>query len=125
MKFYLPTFYILFFIIQISFGQNAASDQNKSELPNLQTESLQIEALVELYPNPAVDFINITLKNTQLKNVQFEVYNIIGNKLDFEYEKVNSNSYKVNVKEFHTGYYLLIIRDPISRFNKAYKFRKL
>lgn len=124
MKFYLYTLFILLFTIQFSFGQNSAVDQNKSELPMLQTESLQIEAVVELYPNPADDFVNITITNSQLKNVQFEMYNIIGNKIDFDFEQVNSKNYKVNVKDFHSGFYLLVVKDPVSRFNKAYKFRK-
>jgi hypothetical protein len=79
---------------------------------------------VELYPNPSVDFLNITLKNSNLKNVEFEMYNVIGNKIDFEVDAVNGVSYKINVKEFNPGYYLLIIKDPMSRYNKAFKFRK-
>ncbi|MCK5372110.1 MAG: T9SS type A sorting domain-containing protein [Cyclobacteriaceae bacterium] len=123
MKFYLATFFLLIFI-QTSYGQDNSIDGNKSELPKLKKESLQIETDVELYPNPAIDYLNIKLKNSQLKDVQFEIYNIIGNKLKFELDVVNSDTYKINVKEFHSGYYLLIIKDPISRYNKAFKFRK-
>lgn len=124
MKLYLITLLLSFAFIQLSHAQDIPIDGSKSELPKLNTESLQIETDVELYPNPVVDFLNITLKNSQLKNVQFEVYNIIGNKLSFELDMVNSNSYKINVKDLHAGYYLIIIKDPISRFNKAFKFRK-
>jgi len=109
---------------QLIFGQNIQNNENKSELPKLNKESLQVEADVELFPNPATDFLNISLGNSRLKDVQFEMYNIIGNKLDFECDAVSSNSYKVNVKDLHQGYYLLIIKDPISRYNKAFKFRK-
>ncbi len=123
MKFYLATFFLLIFI-QTSYGQDNSIDGNKSELPKLKKESLQIETDVELYPNPTIDYLNIKLKNSQLKDVQFEIYNIIGNKLKFELDVVNSDTYKINVKEFHSGYYLLIIKDPISRYNKAFKFRK-
>lgn len=124
MKIYLIIFFIFTFFFQFSFAQNTPIDDNRSELPKFSTESLQVETDVELYPNPAVDYINITLNNSQLKHVQIEMYNIIGNKLDFEFDVVGSNSYKLNVKELHPGYYLLIIKDPISRYNKAYKFRK-
>ena len=125
MKFYVIIFLLFVCIIQVTFSQNASVQDNKSELPKLKTESLQQGIDVELYPNPAVDFLNISLKNSQLKNIEFEVYNIIGNKLDFELDAVNANNYKINVKEFNSGYYLLIIKDPISRYNKAFKFRKL
>ena len=124
MKFYLITLIVFLSFTQLSFGQNAPIDQSQSEFPKLKTESLQVEPEVELYPNPVVDYLNVTLKNSRLKDVEIEVYNIIGNKQNFELEVVSSNSYKVDVKELHQGYYLLIIKDPISRYNKAFKFRK-
>lgn len=124
MKFYLITTFLILIFSQLIFGQNIQNNDNKSELPKLNKESLQVEADVELFPNPATDFLNISLGNSRLKNVQFEMYNIIGNKLDFELDAVSSNSYKVNVKDLHQGYYLLIVKDPISRYNKAFKFRK-
>lgn len=123
MKFYLTTLFLIFFI-QLSYSQDISFDDNTSEFPKLKKESLQIETEVELYPNPAIDYLTITLKNSQLKDVNFEIYNIIGNKLKVELDVINSDSYKINVKEYHSGYYLLIIKDPISRFNKAFKFRK-
>lgn len=124
MKFYTLIFLSLFFIGHLAIAQNSALDNNKSELPILKKESLQLSMDVELYPNPTVDFLNITLKNSNLKNVEFEMYNVIGNKIDFELDAVNGVSYKINVKDFNPGYYLLIIKDPISRYNKAFKFRK-
>jgi len=124
MKFYLITTFLILIFSQLIFGQNIQNNENKSELPKLNKESLQVEADVELFPNPATDFLNVSLGNSRFKDVQFEMYNIIGNKLDFELDAVGSNSYKVNVKDLHQGYYLLIIKDPISRYNKAFKFRK-
>ena len=124
MKFYLINLLLLTFAFHCSFGQSLQDKENRSELPKMKTESLNIETDVDLYPNPAIDYLNITLKNSQLKKVEIEMYNVIGNKLDFEMDMVSSNSYKVNVKNLHSGYYLLIIKDPVSRYNKAYKFRK-
>lgn len=126
MKFYLFTLLLSIIFISQSFGQVPSSrEDNKSELPKISKESLQIITDVELYPNPANEYLNVKLKNSNLKNVQFEVYNVIGNKLEIELDVVNSENYKISVKEFSTGYYLLIVRDPISRYNKAFKFRKL
>jgi hypothetical protein len=79
---------------------------------------------VDLFPNPATDYLNVTLKNTKLKNVEIEIYNIIGNKLDFELDRTKLNSYKISLKDLHSGYYLLLVKDPISRYNKAFKFQK-
>jgi len=124
MKFYLTTILIILYFSLHSIGQNSSLDQNKTEVPKLNTKSLRIETSVEIYPNPADDFINISLKNSRLKNVEIEMFNIIGNKIDFELEQVASNNYKANVKELKSGYYLVIVKDPITRFNRAYKFRK-
>ncbi len=124
MKFYLTILFSFTLCAQLLFAQDIPVNGNKNELPNLNKGSLQIETDVELYPNPVIDFLNIQLKNSQLKNVEFEMYNIIGNKLSFELEAMGSNNYKVNVKDLHSGYYLIIVKDPISRYNKAFKFRK-
>ena len=124
MKFYLITTLITLYFFQLSFAQNSTLSQNEIEAPKLNTQSLRIETSVELYPNPAVDFINISLENSRLKNVEIEMFDIIGNKIDFELEQIASNNYKANVKELKSGYYLVIVKDPVTRFNKAYKFRK-
>jgi len=124
MKFYSIATFLLLIIFQLSVAQQISIDDNTSELPKLKKESLKIETEVELYPNPAIEYLNVSLKNSQLKEVQFEMYNIIGNKINLEIDMVSSDNYKINVKEFHSGYYLLIVRDPITRFNKAFKFRK-
>ena len=124
MKFYSLILIFILFFIQASFAQDSQVDNRSSELPQIKKENLQLALDVELYPNPAVEFLNITLKNSNLENVEFEMYNVIGNKMDYEMETVNGINYKVNVKDFNPGYYLLIIKDPIKRYNKAFKFRK-
>ncbi len=123
-KIYLPAFIILSIISQISYGQQNSIEDNKSELLNLKKESLQIGTIVELYPNPSIDFLNIVLENSKLKDVKFEMFNIIGNKISFSMDMKGTNKYKINVKEFNSGYYILVISDPATHFNKAYKFRK-
>ena len=124
MKFYLIIVLLLSLTFNLSNGQNISADDDKSDLAKLKTESLQLEMDVDLYPNPATDYINVTLKNTKLKNVEIEIYNIIGNKLDFELDRTKLNSYKISLKDLHSGYYLLLVKDPISRYNKAFKFQK-
>ena len=125
MKFYLFTILIVFYFASLSIGQDNNLDQNKTEVPKLKTQSLRIETSVELFPNPADEYLNIFLvNNSRLKNVEVEMFNIIGNRVDFELEQVASNKFKANVKELKSGYYLVIVKDPVVRFNKAYKFRK-
>lgn len=125
MKIYLTI--ILFFLLFLSgpvFSQVGPISENKTELPKVNAESLKNVAEIELYPNPTTDFLNVKLKDSNMKNIQFEMYNVIGNKLDLEVETVNTENYKINVKDFNSGYYLLIVKDQNSRYNKAFKFRK-
>lgn len=123
MKFYTLLLLLSFTLLNFSFAQSPVGD-SKSELPTINKESLQIVTDVELFPNPATEILNIKLINSNFRNVEFEVYNVIGNKLEIELDAVNAENFRINVKDFNTGYYLLIVKDPVSRFNKAFKFRK-
>jgi hypothetical protein len=80
---------------------------------------------IEIYPNPAVENIFIKIENSELEKVEFELFNIIGNSLDIEPEEITKNHFKIKVEEFPAGYYLLIVKDPITRFNQAFKFHKI
>lgn len=125
MKFYLLILFSLSLFVNTAVSQSIPLNDDNSELTKLKKESLQVELDVDLYPNPTEEFLNVTLNNSDLENVEFEMYNIIGNKLNFEFDRTRLNSYKINVKELHAGYYLLLVKDPNQRFNKAFKFRKL
>ena len=81
MKLYSITLAIVFSLFTIASAQNSQNNDG-SELTKLKTESLQLEMDVDLYPNPTSEYLNISLKNTKLKDVDIEMYNIIGNKLE-------------------------------------------
>ncbi len=108
-------------------GALAANAQNNTaiEMPDVSGQSLKQPFNIEMFPNPSVDFLNIAVSDPELKNPQFEMFTAIGNKLTFDVEKEGSTNYKINVQKFTPGYYLLIIRDPVTRMNRAFKFRKL
>jgi hypothetical protein len=108
-------------------GALAANAQNTTgtEIPDVGRKSLKQPFTIEMFPNPSVDFLNISISDPELKNPQFEMFTVIGNKLSFDVEKEGSTNYKINVQKFTPGYYLLIIRDPVTRMNRAFKFRKL
>lgn len=113
---------VLVFIL-LGIGAIHAQQAPAVENPTIK-QSLTQPFTVELFPNPTVDFLNISISDTEVKNLQFEIYSVIGNKQDFEVEKQDNTSYKINVEALNTGYYLIVIKDPISRIDKAYKFRK-
>lgn len=86
--------------------------------------SVQQDNQIELYPNPAVDFLIVDISNSSINNVEFELHSMIGNKIRIEPEEIGNNRYRIPLKEFSTGYYFLVVKDEFSRFKKAYKFLK-
>jgi hypothetical protein len=112
-------------IFMFSFAQNNFRQEQGGELPYFQNDRIELKNQIEIYPNPAVNNIFIKIENSELEKVEFELYNIIGTSLKFQSEEITHNHFKFSVEEYPPGYYLLIIKDPITRFNKAFKFHKI
>lgn len=114
-----------FFFTVISQAQSEYTDDKGMELPYFQNDKLIQKNKIEVYPNPAIENIYIKIENSELEKVEFELFNIIGNSLDIQPEEISKNNFKIKVEEFPAGYYLLIVKDPITRFNQAFKFHKV
>lgn len=80
--------------------------------------------VVEFYPNPAVDYLSVVLKNSSLQDVKLELFSILGNKLNLQAETMGDFRFRFNVQDLDPGYYLLVVRDDSSRFRQTYKFLK-
>ena len=116
---------ILSFALLFSFasiGQEPSTEVNPEI--NFSNQSLSTENQIEIYPNPAADYIVIELTNSSLDNIDFEMHSIIGNSIDITFEDLGQDRYKIPVKDFASGYYFLVVKDEIARFKKAYKFLK-
>jgi hypothetical protein len=116
------TYFLLF---GIATAQSAFSEEQSVSLPYLQDEQVITKNKIEIFPNPAVEYIYIKIENSELENVEMELFNIIGNSLNFDLEEIEKNSYRIKVEDLPPGYYLLMIKDPIKRFNQAFKFHKV
>jgi hypothetical protein len=97
-----------------------AMAQSSFEEPN----SSQITPKVQLFPNPAPEYLNVIVEGIDVSNLSLVVRNIIGNDIPVEVEIISTNEFRVRVKEFSTGYYLLAMRDEASNFKGTYKFVK-
>jgi hypothetical protein len=117
---------IFFLLIGITTNaQSTFTDEQSQELPYFQNEQIISKNKIEIFPNPASEFIYIKINNSEFENIEMELFNIIGNSLSFELEEIEKNSYRIKVEDFPPGYYLLMIKDPIKRFNQAFKFHKV
>jgi hypothetical protein len=118
-KFYLVTL-LAFFYLEI-----AAQDEAIQDIPesSIFSTSDQINK-IELYPNPAVDYLVAEIKNSNLKDVSFELHSMIGNRISITHEILGENRFRISLDGYAAGYYFLVVRDEYSKFKKAFKFLK-
>jgi hypothetical protein len=87
-------------------------------------EKFDISKAVSVYPNPAVDFLNVKLATLHSRHAKITLYNILGNEITAETEVVDDHEIRIRVKDLSTGYYLLAVRDDQTQFRGTYKFLK-
>lgn len=83
-----------------------------------------ISKAVNIYPNPAVEFVHIRLEHVNMDQVEIRMHNIIGNEIRIEKERVDEHEIRIRVKDFDTGYYLVALKEDQSKFRGTYKFLK-
>ena len=115
--------------VALAFGLVVARAQDSSsstsvESPEFSNSVIEIKNQIEIYPNPSVNFLVIEIKNSELERVEFEMRSIIGNKVYIIPEEIGRKKYRINVKDFSTGYYFLVVKDEFTRFKEAHKFLK-
>lgn len=82
------------------------------------------QAKIQLYPNPATEYLSVKLDGVKVTNLKIAVRNIIGNEIPTEVEFIGDDELRIRVKDFTIGYYLLALRDEDSNFKGTYKFLK-
>lgn len=110
-------------VLSIALTYQVFAQDNFAKSP-FQNPSDQNIAQIELFPNPAVDFVVVQISNNELRNPEIELRSMIGNRVNVDIEKISTNKYRVPLKDFASGYYFLIVKDEYSRFKKAIKFLK-
>lgn len=87
-------------------------------------EGIKPSNKVNLYPQPATEFVIVKIENSTLEDAKFELYNIIGTPVKVDVEELNNGEYKIWLKDLNTGYYMVVIKDTSTRYQKAFKFLK-
>lgn len=101
-----------------------ASYAQSTEYPSYSTNDLKIENRIQIYPNPSVDFVKVSIEESNLVDPQIVVHSIIGNRLNVLTEQIGKDEFSVEVKNLPAGYYLLAVKDEATGFSKTYKFLK-
>ena len=79
---------------------------------------------VQLFPNPATEYVSVKFELPHAKKSKLELYTIIGNTLDVESEVIDDYEIRVKVKDLPSGYYLLAVRDEEAHAKSTHKFLK-
>jgi hypothetical protein len=115
------TIKILVFLLSLaSFGLQAQI-RDDFDVKNRRTE---VDKLVSIYPNPAIEFVNIRFNEFPASRVEVTLYNIIGNEVPVETETIDEHEIRLRVKELSSGYYLIVCKNPQDRFHGTFKILK-
>jgi hypothetical protein len=113
--------FTIIFILFCSFG--SAFGQVRQDYDVSQNRP-DVTKGVEIFPNPAVEYVHIRFEHLLANDIQLTVHNIIGNEIQIETELVDEHEVRVRVKDFTAGYYLLAVKDNEKKFTGIYKFLK-
>lgn len=110
----------IFFGLLISISVTGFSQSTESAF----LETSPMARLVQMYPNPATDFLIVKLQTPHANDVKLAMHSVIGNVLSIEKEVVDEYEIRIRVKDLPTGYYFLSIKEEESGLKASYKFLK-
>jgi hypothetical protein len=113
----------IFFIFAFAVIGLSAQAQQKDEATSYGTPQLDPRS-VSIFPNPAVEYLNVKFENPIAKKAKLTVHNVIGNVVEVETETVDEFEIRLKVKDLPVGYYLLAVRDEESNSRSTIKFLK-
>lgn len=79
---------------------------------------------IQIYPNPATEYVKIDFQATQNRIFQFRLYNVIGNDFPLVVNQEQIGVFKFDVKNLPSGYYWILVMEKESNSRKAFKFLK-
>jgi rhodanese-related sulfurtransferase len=94
-------------------GFNVVTNRTSPDVPSLK---------VNLYPNPAADFITIDIKGLILDDVVFNIYNYLGSRLKTGHLKQIQN--RVYIGDLSNGMYILEIKSRDRRIRQKLIIRR-
>jgi hypothetical protein len=79
---------------------------------------------VQVFPNPATDFISVKFESPLAKTAKITLHNIIGNELQVESEIIDEHEVHLKIKDLPTGYYLITVKQEETNQRSILKFLK-
>lgn len=116
---------ILLLILFTFYVVSLANAQQRAHIATINGEVVKKNYQVELYPNPSIDYLNVKSDGDSFTNIEFEIYSLIGNKVQLNFRKIDETHYRIPVSQYASGQYVLVIKDKSTRYRRAFKFQKL
>jgi hypothetical protein len=82
------------------------------------------EKSVQIYPNPASDYLTIKFESPVAKSSKLAFHSIIGSSIELEQEVIDDFEIRVKTKDLPVGYYIIAVHDPQNNSRAIYKFLK-
>jgi hypothetical protein len=93
-------------------------------LKNIDYQSFNDENLINIFPNPTTNFLNIEFYSVDTKSLDISIYNLQGQKLFNKVLPVTRTSYNTltisDIKNFSKGYYILNIKTPNNSYSRPF-----
>lgn len=115
---YLRIISVLVILASFSFQGFAQRD----DLAPFSTESGALDRMVQLYPNPATEYLMVKLPTPHANTAKLAMHSVIGNVLNMDKEVVDDYEIRIRVRDLPSGYYFLSIKDEESGLKATYKF---
>ena len=106
-------------VLSVLIGSQALA-QNHEEISRLGDPAKS----VQVYPNPATDYLTLKFETPVAKTVKLEFHTIIGTTIELEHEAIDEFEIRVKVKDLSTGYYIIGVQDAQSNSRAIHKFLK-
>ena len=87
----------------------------------LNTDNYKMLKGVKIYPNPAVNFVNVEIDASN--NIEIILYDETG-KTIYQENTSMLNNFKINMSSYEFGTYLLLIKDEENKLYETYKIIK-
>src|SRR5258708_5606116 len=79
---------------------------------------------IQVYPNPAVDYLVVKFELPVAKTSKLSFHSIIGSSIELEQETIDEFEIRVKVKDLPVGYYIVAVQDTQNNSRAIHKFLK-
>ena len=107
-----------------AFAQEGNNTPNPDENDIIVQDFLDKANRIDIYPNPAQEFLIVQISNSNVQDIKFEIRSLLGQKMLVTPEDLGNGKYRFPVKDFAVGYYFIIVKDREGILNMAQKFLK-